>query len=251
MITLTSKKPKGEKAEKSSSATEIPSLPQVDLLPPEVRDGRRLGLRRRLLVYIVLGVVAVVILTIGFAYVVKTNADSRLAEAEDRAIALSAEKKKYSEVTTVIRAIADTKDVRDFSVVTAVDWAAYIDAIAAQLPDDVTIDTFDVKQASPTERASTAGDPVLATGLGTINFTATSPDLPEAADWVDALNLIAGLQDASIQVAARNDSSGSGGSGSTYSVTATVQINQLALLNREFDDREIETAGGQSDEETN
>lgn len=160
-------------------------------------------------------------------------------------MSLAAEKKKYSEVTGVIRAIDSTKDVRDFSVVTEVSWADYIDAIAAVLPEGVAIESFEVDQASPTQTAPDSGDPVIATGLGTISFVAKSPTLPDASDWADELNKIPGLQDASIQEVTLDESSTSDSGRSTgedvYTVNATAQINQLALAQREFEDREVGT----------
>ncbi|GAA2248185.1 hypothetical protein GCM10010401_22560 [Rarobacter faecitabidus] len=215
-------------------------LPQIDLLPPEVRDGRRLSARRRVLIYCVLGVVAAVILAIAGTYLLKLNADNRLADAQDRSTQLVAEKKKYSEVTNVIKSINATKKVRDFSVVTEVGWADYIDAIAAQLPPGVTIDKFEVEQASPTSPAPDVSDPTLATGLGTISFSATSPTLPDASDWADALNIIPGLQDATILDSTLNEGGTAGGKGvANYTVSVTVQINERALAHREFKDREV------------
>ncbi|TQK75605.1 PilN domain-containing protein [Rarobacter incanus] len=233
--------------EQQGAAFAPTGLPQVDLLPPEVRDGRRLGARRRILTYAVLGVLAAVVLAIGGTYVVKLTADNRLEDANNRSTQLAAEKKKYSEVVGVIKSIDSTKKVRDFSVVTEINWADYIDAIASQLPDGVTIDSFDIEEASPTDSAPDASDPTLATGLGTITFVATSPSLPDASDWADALNIVPGLQDATIIDSSLAESvSGSGSAKATYSVNVSVQVNAEALAHREFNDTEVSTDGSTS-----
>ncbi len=219
-------------------------LAQVDLLPPEVRDGRRLGARRRILTYCVLGVVIFTILAIGLFYMLKVSADNRYEDAQQRATELAAEKRKYAAVTGVIRSIQETRDVRDYIVTTEISWADYIDAIAAQLPEGVVIETFEVIQASPTQRAPIANDPTLFSGMGTIAFTAISPDLPSASDWADSLNLVPGLQDAAIQISSlsMSDTGSRDDNELSYEVTATVQVNELALAGRTFDDRDIDGA---------
>lgn len=233
---LTSKK----ESKMQTGALGAPDLPQVDLLPPEIRDGRRLKAHQRRLSFVVVGVLVFAVVAVGGVEVLKINAESRLTNAQSVADELAHQKKEYSVVTGVIKSIIDTKAVRDFSLTTEVSWAPYIQAIAAVLPEGVTIDSFDIEQAGLAGALSSASDPVIATGLGTITFVAQSASIPKSSDWADALNTVPGFQDASIQ-------SMSLGSDSTtnkpsYAVNVSVQINQLALANRVFKDADPDSA---------
>ena len=84
-----------------------PRLPQVDLLPPEVRAGRGLSQLKRLLA---LGLVVVVLLAgvaYGWAYLAEQSANDHLADSQDEAAALVREKQKYAEVPAVLKALED------------------------------------------------------------------------------------------------------------------------------------------------
>ncbi len=241
------KKTKMARATTEPSASMAMALPQVDLLPPEIREGRRFKVRQRKLGITILGVLVVALLLIVGFWSLKGQAENRLAQAEDTAQDLQQQKKQYSSVTGILKSISDTKDVRDFSLTTEVNWSRYIQAISAVLPAGVTIDTFDIVQVSLTSSATAASDPVLAGGLGTLTFVARSPTIPEASDWSDALDGVPGFQDASIQSVSLDTAEA--GDKESYTVNATVQFNSLALANRVFEDSDPAADGAKTSQE--
>lgn len=212
-----------------------PELPQVDLLPPEIRESRGLAVLKRRLLLVVIAAVLVAILGYGGAVLVKSEAQSRVDAAQDDATRLLVEKRKYFEVTNVIKAIGTTQEAREFSVSAEVLWRPYIEAISAILPQDVTLDSFSVAQGTPSDlfnNTVTAADLLSDPGVGSVSFVARSATLPDASEWIDALEAIPGFTDATLQSSQISDK----GEETYYSVACTVQVAKTALSGRTFEE---------------
>lgn len=207
-----------------------PLLPQVDLLPSEIRAGRGFARTKRVLA----GVVALSLLGAGGLYLFvqdrNTTADEHLATAQDTAAKLSREKAQYAEATAVLSAIDQTATARALGMATEISWRPYLDAITAVLPEDVTITMFEVVNGSPVTPIIAGVDPLSPAGVGSVVFVAHSPSLPKAADWLDALESIPGFSDATLQES-RVDALDAD---PFYEVTSTVQVGMEALAGRTF-----------------
>jgi len=212
----------------------IPPRPQVNLMPPEILEGRHVGVLKRKLLWTIIALVVLLILVYAFAFVTRAQAESRHDDALATADQLTLEKKKYSPVTQVLKAIDDTKDARTFALSTEVNWSNLIYAIQAVLPEGVTVEAVTVTAIAPGDELAAGSDELTQAGIGVINFTAHSDTLPDASAWIDALNTVPGLADTNLQSSTLLDEEGK----VMYEVNATVQVTEDALANRTFADEE-------------
>lgn len=239
------------KSEPKSGKLGIPSRPQVNLLPAEVISKRQVAVVQRRMVWVIFATIIVIAVAYGAAFLVRSEADLRLQSALTTSDELMQQRRQYSPVVQVINDIGNVQEARDFVLSTEVNWASYVYALAAVLPDGVTIDTLNVESISPGAELQVGADALTADGVGMLTFTATSPDLPEASEWIDALESIPGLVDANLQSSTLRDDSGE----ESYQVSVTVQVNNLALANRTFPDQEVDESAatdeaGAGDEST-
>lgn len=209
----------------------LAGLPQVNLLPPEIRATRALATVKRWLVIALIVVVALVGAVYAFALVDRGVAANELTEADAETIRLRDEERKYAEVPQVLTAIAATTDARTVGMAKDVQWKSYIDAIAAVLPADVTLDSFQIAGPSPLAAPPTAQDPLTTTApVGTITFAARSATLPKTAEWIDALRTVPGF---SSPWASTMAITAAEGSGTTYfSVQMSVDVTDAAFSHR-------------------
>lgn len=219
------------KVKTGKGALGAPLLPQVDLLPAEIRAGRGFARVKRVLA----GVIVLALLSAGgmhlFVQDRNTRADDHLASAQDTATRLAREKAQYSEVTAILSAINQTQIARTLGMATEVSWRSYLDAITAVLPEDVTITMFEVTNGSPTAPVIAGADPLSTPGVGTIVFVASSPTLPKASDWLDGLDSIPGFSDPTLQESRVSAVDAE----PYYEVTSTIQVGPEALAGRTFE----------------
>jgi len=224
----------------------IPALPQVNLLPSEVTDKRIVAIAQRRMIWIILASVLIAALAFGAAYLVRDSATARHEEALATADALALEKKEYSPVVKVINDIATIRSARDFVVTTEVNWSSYVYAIAAVLPEGVSVDSIAISGQGPGPVTVSGSDDLTTDAIAVITFAATSPTLPIASEWIDALESVPGLEDVNLQsseLAASATGESSGSDATSYSVSVTVQVTQDALQNRVFGDELVADDG--------
>lgn len=205
-----------------------PDLPQVNLLPPEVRAARGLVHLKRWLALALVVVLVVVVGLYGAALLARGSADSELAEAQARAAELQAQEAEYAEVPRVVNDLRRATDARTLGMSTEVLWKPYLDAVAAVLPANVSVRTFTIAQATPVMAPEAPADPLAAQGIGSITFTSTAVGLPDNAAWIDALNSIPGFYAANATAEALGEDDGV----VSYTVSSTVLVNETAFALR-------------------
>lgn len=210
----------------------LPDRPQINLLPPEITTGRQVGAVKRRMVWVILAALLVALLAFGAAFFVRVEAEQREQDALTEADNLTALKRQYSPVVLVIKQIELIRKSREFVLANEVDWASYVYAIAAVLPEGVTIDSISVAAIGPGAELVVGVDELTTDAIGVISFNATSPTLPDASAWIDTLEAIPGLADANLQSAELQDEEGN----ITYQIMATVQVTEAALAHRTFPD---------------
>ncbi|GAA3821568.1 PilN domain-containing protein [Cellulomonas soli] len=201
------------------------ALPQVNLLPPEVRAARGLRATKR---WLGLGLVATLALCVagyGAALISGGLADAELTDAQARTGVLQAEQTQYAEVPVVLNALNQATTARQLGMSTEVQWKPYIDAIAAVLPEGVSIDTFTVTGATPMAAAAAPTDPLQAAGMGSIQFTTRSSTIPDVAAWVDALDSVPGFASAWAGAATLTSDE----TGAYYTVSSAVVVTSDAF----------------------
>lgn len=201
------------------------TLPQVNLLPPEVRAARGLRTTKRWLL-IGLGVTAVVAVGIyGLALLDRGAASSELTQAQDRTSTLQAEQSKYAEVPMVLGALGTAQSARQLGMATDIDIKAYTDGITAVLPANVSIEDLSFTVATAT--TPPAGTVPVGQGpsVGQVSFTGRSSTVPDTAAWVDALNSVPGFANAWVSAVTIGEDE----TGIFYQVMSSVQLTAGAL----------------------
>lgn len=173
-----------------------PPLPQVNLLPPEVRAGRQL---RRAKLWMGVGVAATCLLVAG-GYVLSAvgvvMAERELAAQQERTNDLLAEKALYAEVTPVVTELARVAAAQLAVSTTEVLWADYLGAVTAVLPADASVATIavEVSNGEPTD------DPLVSPHFGRVTFTGYSTTTPDTIAWLEGLSTIPGFADPTLTV---------------------------------------------------
>jgi hypothetical protein len=205
-----------------------PSLPQVNLLPPEVAAARNLSRIKAWLGVALLMTVVLAAAGFGAALLDGNAAAAELKTAQRDGARQQADQAKYAEVPKVLGALADAKAARLVGMSTEVAWTGYLNAISATLPPNVSIDEVTIIGATPMVAPPVSATALQAPSLYTITFAARSMTIPDSAAWADALNSVPGFADSwvsSVTVTAQ-------GTTTYYQVAGTVQVNNVALANR-------------------
>lgn len=216
------------------TAPGVPALPQVNLLPPEVRAGRQLDSVKRWLALTVLVVLVLAALVVGWASMTARTAEAELADTEAQNQQLILEQKTYAEVPQVLGRLAATEEARRVATAREVLWQPYVRAIAATAPDGVGLDTV-TTTVTPDGTPPTDANPLVAGGVGSVAFTATSTTMPDTAAWLRGLDAVPGLQAAWFSDATLSEEGGA----VHYTVSGTVQLTADA-----YAERFAATAGG-------
>lgn len=225
-----------------------PALPQVNLLPSEIRAGRQLRSVKAWLAVSVL----VVLLVAGLGYVLATlllsNANAELAATQDQNQLLIAEQAQYAEVTTVLREIDAVDEARSTGMASEVLWRPYVGAIAATAPVAVSVDNLSITGPSPdpTAPALITTNPIARIGIGTVTFTSRSLTLPDTATWIRNLEQVPGFADAWFSTASIAEEDGT----VYYQVSGQVTLTEEALSGRFLPALEDVPAGGDADAAT-
>ncbi len=215
--------------QKKSAAPTPVGLPQVNLLPPEVRAARSLSVVKRWLAMAVVLVVALIALVYVFALIVRGQADERLAAAEHRTTTLLVKEREYAEVPQVLGAIERTKSARLVATSTEVLWRPYLDAVVAVMPTDVRVVSFAATGLSPSDGVGFApASPLDSPSVGSLTFEAQSKTLPDTSAMLDALVTVPGLQDAWASALAVTEVEGV----TYYTVSISVQMSDATLAQR-------------------
>jgi len=218
-------RPKASSRKGQGSIVAASALPQVNLLPAEVRAARGLRQIKR---YLLLGVAATVVVAVagyGVAVLDVNSANSELDAANQRTTQLQAEQAKYKEVPVVRAQLSDALLARSVGMSTDIEYARYLGAISAVLPDDIALESLVVTGPTPMVTPQQSGDPLAAPSVGSIQFTGKSVTVPDTAALIDELNGLEGFADAwvtSTQITGDEDS------GDYYTVTASVQLTDVA-----------------------
>lgn len=209
-------------------ASTMSGIAQVNLLPPEVRAKRGLARTKRWLAAVIALALLVAAGTVALATMTQRAADEELRLAEEHTQALLAEQAQYGEVPTVLSELEAIKASRTLAMSTEVLWPQYLSAIAATAPEGVSIDTIAVAGATPMLLPATPVDPLQKPSVSTVTFGASALAVPDTAAWLEGLETVPGFADAWFTAATVTEREGQ----TTYTVTATVQIDERAYAER-------------------
>ncbi len=204
-------------------------LPQVNLLPPEIRAARALHRVKRMLVIVLAGVLVLVAVGYGVASLRVLAAEDELAEAQEVFSTLTERKQEFAEVPVVLNRLRALESAREVGFSTEILWTPYFDAIFVVMPEDVWISSIEASGATPMQAAPEVVDPLQDPSAMTLRFTGRSLTVPKAGDWIEKLNSIPGFSGAWVSsvTTAEDDEDGV-----YYEVQSSVQVDASAFEQR-------------------
>lgn len=208
------------------------SVPRVNLLPPEIIEGRRF--RRT---QVKLAVVVGAVLLAGLGATVWSQYQVSMARSEHEVVQARTEQLRtqaaaYAEVPTVLAQVDAATAARERAMATDVLWYRYLDELAVSTPTSVWLGTLNLTM---TDGASAANsDALTASGLGEVVVTGTAKQMPEVASWLTSVSTVRGMDVSRLQSALRKEEAATASAAKSTSVTFTsaVTITVDALSHR-------------------
>jgi Tfp pilus assembly protein PilN len=214
--------------EVTSARVDWATVPKVNLLPPEILQGRRLARLKRALgagvgVTLVLCAAATVWAVSG-----ASSAQEDYDAAQSRGAILRTEQAKYAAVPKVLGLIQAAGTARERAMSTDVLWYGFLSDLAVTTPKGVTLNGLQVSLDAP----STSADPLLPSGIGTVTFTGAAQHFPDVAAWLDAVGTVHGLDGSSLQSATRAGAEAAQAGDAEVNFTSTIAVTSKALTHR-------------------
>lgn len=182
----------------ASAPLALGAHPSVDLLPPEVRLGRRSrGMRRSVVALAVLLIVGVA----GggtWAKLQSITAEATLAAEQDRSQALIDRQAEFGDVMAVQAEIDERLAAREVITSTEIDWQAIIVAVRGTLPEDAIVMSVSVDGSSPMEAYAQPTAPLQGSRVATVSFTVRTPEFLSVPDIEDKLAGVLGFVDVQV-----------------------------------------------------
>lgn len=228
-----------------------PSVPQVNLLPPEIRASRSLARVKQVLALALVGVLAVAVGGYFWATTQVQSAEQELADEQAESTRLLNEQKEYAEVPQVLGQLDLVKRARLVATATEIRWAPFILTVIGSAPTGVYLETFEFAGSTPLAAGTIPPNPLLDPEgwVGTVTWTGRAPQPVDAAAWIESLEATEGFIDAfvtSVEIAERDLN---GQLTSYYEVSGTVQVTSDALYDRFAEETDEDGAEDDEDEE--
>jgi len=217
--------------------------PRVSLLPPELGQRNKALATQRALRLIMFAVIVLTLAGVGGVWYLAFSSQMALDREQQRTNELLLEQLEYSEVQHAVNSVELGEAALRVGGSTEIDWQDYLARVQASLPAGVTLDEFSVDASTVTEQYPQSSIPLQGARIATLEFTATSPALPEIPDWLVRLRELPGFVDA-------NPGSVTLGQNG-YIATITMHIDAQAYSNRltgESDEGEPDSASDAGDE---
>jgi Tfp pilus assembly protein PilN len=208
------------------------TVPRVNLLPPEVLEGRRF---RRTQVKLA-GALAGAALLAGAATMwAQMGVSAATQEGESvaaRTSQLRAQEATYAEVPRVLAKVDAAKVAREQAMASDVLWYRFLDELAVATPTSVWLGTLDISMTD-NPAAATAKDALSPAGLGEVTVSGTASVMPEVASWLTAVGTVHGLDTSRLQSATRKEEAGTAGAKTAkVAFTTAVSVTADALSHR-------------------
>jgi Tfp pilus assembly protein PilN len=175
-----------------------PSLPRVNLMPPEIAEAAKFRRFQLAMGGAVLAAVAVVGALYFQAQGSKGNAQSGLDAARNQQTALQAKLNSLQSVQQVYAEAAAKEAMLKQAMGQEVRWSSYLTDLALHMPDNVWLTTVQASETAVPVTGTTAAAPAAATpatgtttlapaGIGTVTFSGVAFSHNDVAAWLDAL----------------------------------------------------------------
>ena len=167
---------------KQSVGSGLPTLPRVNLLPPEIAEQARFRRIQYALGGGVLAAVGVVALLYLAAVGSVNDATTELETANTTNTALQAETAKYAEVQAVYAQAAAAQAMLTQAMGEEVRFSQYLNDLSLTVPENVWLQNVTFKQAAAPAALGTT-EP----GIGQVTFTGVGFKHDDVAVWLESL----------------------------------------------------------------
>lgn len=203
----------------------VGGVPQVSLLPKEIRDAAKGRTTRALLGGAVVLAVALAAGASALASVSATEAQQRLDAANTQTQTLAAKLGKFTDVQKLQQQVALGEAAVRVGTSTRIDWKQQMDAIEAEMPPDFIISAFTVDGATPMADFAQGSGALDVPRAATVTMNVDAPTINRLPYWLRLLRSMPAYADASATAEATSDDDGVSG----YSVTITAALSPKAL----------------------
>lgn len=182
-------------AQPRHSADQLPigGVPRVDLLPPELKEARAWRRARgRALVIVLCGAVLVLAGVLAATWWARVNVDARDA-AQARTDELLSMQAEFAEVNAVQGGIRSAEQALEQAGATDILWESVLTDLRRTLPPQARVTSLTIEAPAPGAPLAPATDVLQGERAATVRFTALTPEVPDVAAWVRAVEDIDGV----------------------------------------------------------
>ena len=204
-----------------------PTLPRVNLLPPEIHEAARFRRFQLAMVAAGVGAVAVVGALAVSAHSGVNSAKADLATAQAQHTSLQTQLNGLQSVADVYSQVAAKKAMLTQAMGPEIRWSFYLTDLSLKIPQSVWLTNVTATEQAGGAAPTTAGS-VVPAGVGTVNFTGTAFSHDNVATWLDALAKERGFTNAYFS----NSTKSASGPKSLVTFNSSVTLTQAALSGR-------------------
>ncbi len=172
------------------TTTRLVTLPQVNLLPPEIEQERRFRRTQFALgaaVVASLGVVGVLFLAASNQV---SSAQGELADSQRQHTKLEARAAEYSQVPLVYAQVEAARAQLELAMGKEIRWSFFLNDLSLKTPNKVWLQSMTVLATEESANAAVAATPgayVMNNGNGVVNFQGWALKHNDVAAWLDSL----------------------------------------------------------------
>lgn len=207
------------------------TVPRVNLLPPEIIEGRRFRRTQTRLGAVVAATVLAGLGVTGLAQYQVAVANAEQAAVQARTTQLQAEAASYAEVPKVLGELDAATAAREQAMTGDVLWYRFLDELAVATPTTVSLTTLDMSMTLGGSGQTGSADALSDTSLGEVVVSGTATNMNDVATWLTSVGTVHGMDVSRLQSAVRNDDA-AGTAGASVAFTSAVGITENALSHR-------------------
>jgi Tfp pilus assembly protein PilN len=178
----------------SVDGVRTPTLPRVNLLPPEILEAARFRRFQLAMVAAGVGAVAVVAALGVSAHQSVGSATNDLAQAKSTQASLQSQLNGLQSVRDVYNQVAAKKLMLTQAMGPEIRWSYYLTDLSLKVPDHVWLTQITASETTatsaapaPASAASAASAALAPAGVGTVQFSGIAFEHDDVATWLDTL----------------------------------------------------------------
>jgi Tfp pilus assembly protein PilN len=171
----------------SVEGVRTPTLPRVNLLPPEILEAARFRRFQLAMVAAGVGAVAIVAALGVSAHSSVNKAKTDLASAQSTQSSLQSQLNSLQSVKDVYNQVAAKKAMLTQAMGQEIRWSYYLTDLSLKVPDHVWLNSVTASETAGSAPAAPAVAAAVPAGIGTVTFAGVAFSHDDVATWLDAL----------------------------------------------------------------